>query len=100
MPRVDANIAKYYATTAEADRLAPRRGQQKPLASYAVGDARGLEFATAAADAILFLGPLYHLTDGKDRATTAYFHRPDEALEGESSLVGISAHLLVVARKP
>jgi SAM-dependent methyltransferase len=270
MPRVDSEIAKYYATTAEADRLtqgaaqleeartrelilrhappvpavvldvgggagaysfwladagytvhlvdaaprliaeAQRRGQQKPLASYGVGDARGLEFATAAADAILFLGPLYHLTDATDRAaalveasrvlkpggwffgavisrwasaldgmsrdlfqdprfwsivrrdlaegqhrnpteridyfTTAYFHRPDEALaevraagfadariygiegpgwllpdagermrdprrradllevaralEGESSLVGISAHLLVVARKP
>jgi ubiquinone/menaquinone biosynthesis C-methylase UbiE len=190
---------------------ARRRGGGKvSLASYAVGDARTLDFPPDAADAVLLLGPLYHLTDPKDRAaalaeakrvlkpggwifgavisrfasaldgltrdlfkdprfwgivrkdlaegqhrnpterldyfTTAYFHRPEEALaevraagfaeprtygiegpgwllpdvgermhdprrradllevvralESESSVVGISAHMLVVARKP
>lgn len=190
---------------------AQRRGAGKrPLASYAVGDARALEFPRAGADVVLLLGPLYHLTDATDRAaalaeargvlkpggwcfaavisrwasaldglsrdlfqdprfwsivrqdlakgqhrnptervdyfTTAYFHCPDEAVaevsaagfadpriygiegpgwllpdigqrmqdarrradvvavaravESEGSLMGVSAHLLVVARKP
>lgn len=38
-----------------------------PLASMAVGDARGLEFPDASADAVLLLGPLYHLTEREDR---------------------------------
>ena len=38
------------------------------LASCQVGDARALEFADRCADIILLLGPLYHLTDGADRA--------------------------------
>jgi SAM-dependent methyltransferase len=33
------------------------------LASARVGDARRLDFADASADAVLMLGPLYHLTD-------------------------------------
>ncbi|HEX9190005.1 MAG TPA: class I SAM-dependent methyltransferase [Vicinamibacteria bacterium] len=37
------------------------------LASARVGDARRLDFADATADAVLMLGPLYHLTDRKDR---------------------------------
>ena len=37
------------------------------LASLAVGDARQLDFADGAADAVLLLGPLYHLTDRADR---------------------------------
>lgn len=40
-----------------------------PLASAAVGDARQLDFADASADAVLFLGPLYHLTTESDRLT-------------------------------
>jgi SAM-dependent methyltransferase len=32
-----------------------------------LGDARSLDFADASADAILLLGPLYHLTDREDR---------------------------------
>jgi SAM-dependent methyltransferase len=50
---------------AEAERrsaFAPR-----PLASCAVGEARNLPFADGSADAVLLLGPLYHLTSAHDR---------------------------------
>jgi ubiquinone/menaquinone biosynthesis C-methylase UbiE len=40
-----------------------------PLASAAVGDARHLEFEDESADAVLMLGPLYHLTKSADRLT-------------------------------
>jgi SAM-dependent methyltransferase len=39
-----------------------------PLASVRQGDARDLPFAAAVADAVLMLGPLYHLTEAADRA--------------------------------
>jgi SAM-dependent methyltransferase len=39
-----------------------------PLASVQQGDARDLPFAAAVADAVLMLGPLYHLTEAADRA--------------------------------
>ena len=38
------------------------------LASARVADARSLPFADASADAVLMLGPLYHLTEREDRA--------------------------------
>jgi ubiquinone/menaquinone biosynthesis C-methylase UbiE len=38
-----------------------------PLASCAVGDARALPQRDAVADAVLLLGPLYHLLDASDR---------------------------------
>ena len=38
------------------------------LASCRVGDARQLEIADRTADVVLLLGPLYHLTEGADRA--------------------------------
>lgn len=38
-----------------------------PLASVAVGDARELAFADASVDAVLLLGPLYHLPVAEDR---------------------------------
>ncbi|MBT8194319.1 MAG: class I SAM-dependent methyltransferase [Acidimicrobiia bacterium] len=38
-----------------------------PLASATVGDARDLDFDDASADAVLLLGPLYHLTGLDDR---------------------------------
>ena len=38
-----------------------------PLASAAVGDARHLEHADGTVDAVLLLGPLYHLTERRDR---------------------------------
>jgi SAM-dependent methyltransferase len=40
-----------------------------PGVTASVGDARALSAADGSADAILLLGPLYHLTDAADRAT-------------------------------
>jgi ubiquinone/menaquinone biosynthesis C-methylase UbiE len=48
------------------DRLA--RVPHPSLARVAVADARDLDYADESADAILLLGPLYHLTDEQDRA--------------------------------
>jgi ubiquinone/menaquinone biosynthesis C-methylase UbiE len=39
----------------------------RPIASAAVGDARSLEHRDGSADAILLLGPLYHITDRAGR---------------------------------
>jgi SAM-dependent methyltransferase len=41
-----------------------------PLASAVVGDARRLDRPDACADAVLLLGPLYHLTERADRLAT------------------------------
>jgi SAM-dependent methyltransferase len=41
---------------------------EAPLHSVRLGDARALDVADAAADALLLLGPLYHLIDAADRA--------------------------------
>ncbi len=38
-----------------------------PLAEAVVGDARSLPWADGSADAVLFFGPLYHLTSREDR---------------------------------
>jgi ubiquinone/menaquinone biosynthesis C-methylase UbiE len=40
---------------------------QAPIASCRPGDARHLEFDDALADAVLLMGPLYHLADAGDR---------------------------------
>ena len=40
---------------------------EKPIASCKIGDARQLEFGDATADAVLLLGPLYHLVEQQDR---------------------------------
>ena len=50
---------------AEAERRSAAAGL--PLASCRVGDARGLNMPDGAADIFLLLGPLYHLTDARDR---------------------------------
>jgi SAM-dependent methyltransferase len=52
----------------EQARAASAAQPDAPLASVAVGDARELPFAGESADAVLMLGPLYHLTDAADRA--------------------------------
>jgi ubiquinone/menaquinone biosynthesis C-methylase UbiE len=44
------------------------RERTNPLASCALGDARALGFADGVADAVLLLGPLYHLTGSEQRA--------------------------------
>jgi ubiquinone/menaquinone biosynthesis C-methylase UbiE len=48
---------------------AEKRNRQSPspLQSISVGDARQLAFDNESADAVLFLGPLYHLTSKADR---------------------------------
>lgn len=51
----------------EQARGASQRQPDRPLASARLGDARCLEAADAAADAVLLLGPLYHLTERDDR---------------------------------
>lgn len=47
--------------------LAAARHTSRTLASAGVGDARALPFADASADAVLLLGPLYHLTAQAER---------------------------------
>jgi ubiquinone/menaquinone biosynthesis C-methylase UbiE len=49
----------------QAEEAAPRH--PKPLASARVGDARVLDRPDASVDAVLLLGPLYHLPDKDDR---------------------------------
>jgi len=51
----------------EQARAASRRQPEHPLAGAAVGDARQLPFPDGSADAVLLLGPLYHLTERPDR---------------------------------
>jgi ubiquinone/menaquinone biosynthesis C-methylase UbiE len=40
---------------------------EAPIASCTLGDARRLEFSNESADAVLLLGPLYHLIEAQDR---------------------------------
>src|SRR5436309_942768 len=51
----------------EQARQAGQAQPDHPLAGLAVGDARRLDWADAAVDAVLLLGPLYHLTAREDR---------------------------------
>ena len=46
---------------------ASERQPEHPLASARLGDARQLDFADASADAVLLLGPLYHLPERAER---------------------------------
>ncbi|HUY99344.1 MAG TPA: methyltransferase domain-containing protein [Thermomicrobiaceae bacterium] len=50
-------------------RAASAAQPEHPLASLNVGDARRLERDDASVDAVLLLGPLYHLTERDDRLT-------------------------------
>jgi ubiquinone/menaquinone biosynthesis C-methylase UbiE len=51
----------------EQAQAASARQPHNPLASCRLGDARRLEDADASADAVLLLGPLYHLTQRSER---------------------------------
>jgi SAM-dependent methyltransferase len=51
----------------EHAREASARQPEAPVVSLRVGDARRLEDADATVDAVLLLGPLYHLTERGDR---------------------------------
>ncbi len=46
---------------------ASNRQPEHPIASISLGDARELRFSSMSADAVLLLGPLYHLTDKIER---------------------------------
>jgi SAM-dependent methyltransferase len=52
----------------DAARAASGLQPAAPLASAEVGDARELRHADGSADAVLLLGPLYHLVEAADRA--------------------------------
>lgn len=51
----------------EQARQASNRQPEHPLASAEIGDARALPHADHSADAVLLLGPLYHLVEQSDR---------------------------------
>ena len=51
----------------EQAKAACRNQTFNPIQQFVVGDARHLDYADAIADAILLMGPLYHLVDKKDR---------------------------------
>jgi ubiquinone/menaquinone biosynthesis C-methylase UbiE len=51
----------------EQARLASDQQAAAPLASVRLGDARRLDQPDESADAVLLLGPLYHLTERRDR---------------------------------
>ena len=51
----------------EQAQAASAQQPEHPLASAAVGDARHLPHADGSADAVLLLGPLYHLLEKEDR---------------------------------
>jgi ubiquinone/menaquinone biosynthesis C-methylase UbiE len=53
----------------EQARAASAQQPNHPLASAALGDARELKHSSNSADAVLLLGPLYHLTERADRLT-------------------------------
>ncbi len=58
------------------------------LTSATVGDARSLRQAAAAVDAVLLLGPLYHLTERRDRIA---------ALREARRVLGAGGHLFAAA---
>lgn len=51
----------------EQARAASEKQEKHPLASAEVGDARRLAHGDGSADAVLLLGPLYHLVEKEDR---------------------------------
>ena len=51
-------------------RRASRSQPEHPLATATQGDARSLDHGDGSADAVLLMGPLYHLTDRSDRLST------------------------------
>ena len=51
----------------EQAKEASNQQPEHPIASISLGDARELRFSSRSADAVLLLGPLYHLIDKSDR---------------------------------
>jgi len=63
----DVHLVDALRLHVEEARQASARQSDTPVASMRVGDARRLEDADATMDAVLMLGPLYHLTERPDR---------------------------------
>ncbi len=51
----------------EQAKEASNQQPEHPIASISLGDARALRFSSVSADAVLLLGPLYHLVDKSER---------------------------------
>ena len=51
----------------EQAKEASNQQPEHPIASISLGDARALRFSSMSADAVLLLGPLYHLIDKSER---------------------------------
>ena len=51
----------------EQAKAASNQQPEHPIASVSLGDARELRFSSASADAVLLLGPLYHLIEKSER---------------------------------
>lgn len=64
----DIHLIDAWPPHIESATAASAEQPQAPLASAAVGDARDLPFDTNSADAVLLLGPMYHLIDAEHRA--------------------------------
>lgn len=82
---IDA-MPRHVAQAEEASQAQP----EYPLASAAVGDARHLEQPDASADAVLLLGPLYHLIQPDERLTALREARRVLRNGGPVLAVGIS----------
>jgi ubiquinone/menaquinone biosynthesis C-methylase UbiE len=63
----EVHLSDPVAKHVEQAKEASRAQAEFPIASCAVGDARKIEQGDASADAVLLLGPLYHLTERADR---------------------------------
>jgi ubiquinone/menaquinone biosynthesis C-methylase UbiE len=74
----------------EQAREASARQPDHPIAQCLVGDARHLEFQDECADAVLLMGPLYHLIDINDRILALQEARRVLKPNGRLFAVGIS----------
>ncbi len=76
--------------------LAVSAQAKRPLASARLGDARNLEFPDGFADAVLLMGPLYHLTERADRLVAVSEARRACKVGGKIlvAAVGRSSYLL------
>ena len=63
----EVHLVDALAQHVEHARRTSARQPDHPIASARVGDARRLDEADASVDAVLLLGPLYHLTEPPDR---------------------------------
>lgn len=64
----EVHLIDIVALHVELAKQASLRQPETPLASAEVGDACALSWGESTADGVLLFGPLYHLTDKRDRA--------------------------------